>query len=341
MRINPQEAVTQIVMCFQAKLVPFLTGSPGIGKSHIFLQIAKKYKLKVIDLRLSQCDPTDLNGFPRIKGEKAGYAPMDTFPLEGDGLPKSCKGWLLLLDEINSAALAVQAASYKLTLDRMIGQYNLHPYVVIGCAGNLATDRAIVNRVGTAMQTRLIHLEMMVDHKTWSLWASGAGLATEVISYINHRPNHLHDFDPEHNDKTFACPRTWEFSSRIVQYNPTVMTLRDKLPALAGAVSEGKAIEFVNYCDVYKHIATYKDIIIDPRGIAIPSEPSMLAALSGAVGSNMTVNDVPKAMQYVRRLPTEFQIFALRDALKRTPAIAQEKEVLEWVTEYADELSLF
>ena len=43
------------------KLVPMMTGSPALGKSAIVAQIAKKYGLKMIDLRLSQCDPTDLN----------------------------------------------------------------------------------------------------------------------------------------------------------------------------------------------------------------------------------------------------------------------------------------
>lgn len=38
-----------------------LSGSPGCGKSQVAYQIAKKHKLKLIDLRLSQCDPTDLN----------------------------------------------------------------------------------------------------------------------------------------------------------------------------------------------------------------------------------------------------------------------------------------
>jgi len=41
-------------------LVPNLLGSPGCGKSALIHQIAEEFNLKVIDLRLSQCDPTDL-----------------------------------------------------------------------------------------------------------------------------------------------------------------------------------------------------------------------------------------------------------------------------------------
>jgi len=59
--INAEEAVSNIAMCFKNKLVPMVCGSPGTGKSAIMHQIADKYQLKLIDIRLSQCDPTDLN----------------------------------------------------------------------------------------------------------------------------------------------------------------------------------------------------------------------------------------------------------------------------------------
>jgi MoxR-like ATPase len=59
--INAQEAVKHLTMCFQLKLTPMLSGHPGIGKSSIYAQIAKRFKLKLIDVRLSQYDTTDLN----------------------------------------------------------------------------------------------------------------------------------------------------------------------------------------------------------------------------------------------------------------------------------------
>ena len=100
-----------IAKYIQAKLVPMLIGSPGCGKSQIVHAIAKMYNLFVIDLRLSQCDPTDLLGFPHIFGAKAGYLPMNTFPIEGDKIPEGYSGWLLFFDEFNSAPPSVQAAA--------------------------------------------------------------------------------------------------------------------------------------------------------------------------------------------------------------------------------------
>jgi len=334
--INAEEAVANIAMCFKNKLVPMITGSPGIGKSAIVYQVKDKYRLHPIDIRLSQCDPTDMSGLPSINGKKASYRPMDIFPLENDPIPDGCEGFVIFLDEINSASMAVQAASYKLVLDRMVGQHKLHPKTFIVCAGNLMTDGAIVNRLSTAMQSRLIHFELRVDWKMWSLWASANKLATEVISYINHQPGKLMNFDPNHNDKTFASPRTWEFASRIMLHQG--MSLEAKLPALSGCVGEGIAYEFVTYCEVYKHIPTYKDILANPRGIHITNEPMMLAALSGMVGSTVTVKDLSQIMPYIHRLPLEFQVFALRDATKRNPLIKKEQDLIDWLTINAEAL---
>lgn len=50
-----------IAAYFRAGLVPMISGSPGIGKSAILRAIARMFNLKMIDLRLAQCDPTDLN----------------------------------------------------------------------------------------------------------------------------------------------------------------------------------------------------------------------------------------------------------------------------------------
>lgn len=336
LRVSPSECIDQVIMCMHTRLTPMIWGSPAIGKSSIVRQIAQRFKLWLIDVRLSQYDPTDLHGFPKIDGRRSTYLPMDTFPLEDDPIPEGYNGFLIFFDEFSSAVRMTAAAAYKVVLDKYIGNRKLHPKAIIVCAGNMMTDGAIVNQAGTAMQSRLIHLELMVDWKEWSIWASSEKLSHRVISYINHRPAKLYQFNPTHNDKTFASPRTWEFASRIDLYPK--LTMHQKLPALAGAVSEGVAREFVTYCDVYSHIPTYQQIIANPLSISMSDEPSMLAAIAGMIGSSMTVADLPKIMRYINRLPIEFQVFALRDGCKRNPAMLREKELISWLNTNGDEL---
>lgn len=99
--MNSIELKESLVDIIQAGLVPMVTSVPGAGKSDIIKSIAKEYSLELTDLRLSQCDPTDLCGYPTHDGVRMGYAPPEHFPLEGlDNIPKGKQGFLLFLKNI-------------------------------------------------------------------------------------------------------------------------------------------------------------------------------------------------------------------------------------------------
>lgn len=117
LQVSPVEAREILTTNVRAGLVTMLKGSPGTAKSALVKSIAKEYNLKLIDLRVAQCDPCDFLGFPNICDDgRAEYAPMRTFPLQGDNLPVDeygveMAGWLLFLDEFNSADRGVQKAA--------------------------------------------------------------------------------------------------------------------------------------------------------------------------------------------------------------------------------------
>jgi len=63
MLVNTTQAQEYITDCIKAGLVAMLEGPPATGKSDIVKAIAKRFKLYVIDIRLSQCEPPDLNNY--------------------------------------------------------------------------------------------------------------------------------------------------------------------------------------------------------------------------------------------------------------------------------------
>ena len=254
-------------------------------------------------------------GFPKLDGEKAKFVPMEMFPIEGDDLPEGFDGWLILLDELSSAPRAVQAAAYKITLDRQVGQHNLHKDVYVMAAGNMKSDNAIVNDMSTAMQSRLITLQMGVDHAAWIQWASNEGLDYRIKSYINFKPEILHKFDPNHNDVTFPCPRTWEMLSKIISPWKEISTR--KMAILCGAVGEGAGREFHSFCQVFESLPSLESILADPEGITISSEPNIRFAIAGFVANNLNTDNFDTLIKFVKRLPAEFQIICMRDAVGR------------------------
>lgn len=206
---NTRQARNFIIRALQAGNVPFLTSSPGMGKSAIIRSVAEEFGMKLIDHRLSTSAPEDLSGLPFRNVDRAEFIPFaDLFPIEGDEIPEGYNGWILFLDEFNSAKKEVVAAAYKLILDRMTGQKKLHPNVMIICAGNKATDRAIVNPLGTAMQSRVVHFEMELN---FDIFVEDVMIPQEwderLVAFLHANPGYLHDFDPAHKNKTFCCPR--------------------------------------------------------------------------------------------------------------------------------------
>lgn len=275
-----------------AKLVPIVTSSPGVGKSAILDQVAKEINYFKIDERLSTADPTDLKGLPNFdtKG-RAYFAPFtQTYPVVGMPLPtspvydekgevvgtKTHDGWILFFDEMNSAPKSVQAAAYKVVLDRMVGQFHLHPQVLMAAAGNLMTDRAVVNAMPTALQTRLVHLELEPNQEEWLAdVAYPRKFDPRIIGYIGQFSDQLLDFKPDHKDRTFACPRTWEFLDNLLQsYKRRSISLGDEHTALvAGIVGSASALKFIQYTKVWADLVTVDQVVADPLTLPLPSGP--------------------------------------------------------------------
>ena len=128
-KVSPSDAKQLVIDTIKVGLVPLLKGSPGMGKSAIMHEIAKELNLELIDIRLAQMDPVELNGFPMFKDGKASYAPMDIFPTTDTELPEGKNGWLVFFDELTSAPKSVQAAAYKILLDKAVGKFKIHERV--------------------------------------------------------------------------------------------------------------------------------------------------------------------------------------------------------------------
>ena len=274
-RCSPRQTRQFVTECLRAGLVPFVQSSPGMGKSSIMKSVAEEYELEVIDHRLSTSAPEDLSGLPRFNERGyAEFAPFaDLFPIEGTPLPKHKQGWMLFLDEFNQATKSVQSASYKLILDRMTGQKKLHEKVVITAAGNLATDRAIVNVLGTAMQSRVVHIEMEINFNEWlEDVALKQNYDQRIIGFLAQFPSKLMTFDPNHTDKTFCCPRTWEFMNRLLAVTDVT---DDRVALYGGTISPGIAAEFVQFTKIYGSLINIREVITNPATAPLPEGAPM------------------------------------------------------------------
>ena len=339
-QVSLKQATEFAYQTLKANLVPFLSSSPGIGKSAAVHQLAKRFNLKVIDIRLAQEDPTALGGFPSIVNGRSTYAPPERFPLEGDKIPDGYKGWLIFFDEINSAPRSVVSAAYKIVLDRMIGEKHLHPNVRMIAAGNLATDNAIVNEMGTAMRSRVVHIHVTTHSDNWLDFAAKAGFDSRVVSYLHYQANKINSFKQfgSSSDETFACERTWEFVSKILKANypdETKPVPADVAPLLAGTVGS-TAYEFVTYTEAFKDLPTIQQVLANPCGCALPVAPAVRYLMTGMLVGNTTMDNADKIATYVDRLPKEFAMVFIKLLWGKSDKFLNVPKVAELLDKVAD-----
>ncbi len=317
--VTPRQLFAFLCQVFEAGLVPFVQGSPGVGKSAIMAAVCRHFGLKMIDHRLSTSAPEDLSGLPRFDEQGfAHFAPFaDLFPVEGTPVPEGYNGWMIFLDEMNSAAKSVQAAAYKLVLDKMVGQRKLHSHTILGAAGNQASDRAIVNALSTAMQSRMVHFRLKVSHREWMEdVALKEGYDDRIVAYLSFKKEALLDFRPDHDDKTFCCPRTWEFMNRLVKGREVT---DEQAPLYAGTITSGAAVDFIQFTKVFADLPAFTDIVAAPTGIQVPDKAATRWALVTHILGEVSDQTFGPVAEYMSRFPIDFQVLFLRSLLIRKP----------------------
>lgn len=340
--MRPSQIVIALGHLIDANQPVMLHGSPGVGKSDVVRQVAAQRGIDMIDLRLSQLDPVDLRGVPSVdpKKKQTTWNAPDFLPTEGKGI--------LFLDEINSAAQATQAAAYQLVLDRKLGDYVLPPGWAIVAAGNRASDKAIVNQMSTALKNRFVHINYEVNIDDWCDWALRNDIAVEVLGFIRFRPMLLNEFEQRNESKeekervqrlkdaqAFATPRSWEFLSKVVQQKPASDI---EYELYSGIVGEGAAAEFMGYLKYYRDLPNLDALLMNPGAAKVPTEPATLYALATGLATKATQDNMERVVKYALRLPAEFQVLLMKDAIARDSDLTQTKAFNDWAIRNAEVL---
>ena len=257
--VGPKAAKKSLRRAFKAQRPVFLWGPPGIGKSDIVKQLGEELEAHVIDIRLSLWEPTDIKGIPYFDANTSRMAWAPPIELPNEVEASKHKNIILFMDEMNSAAPAVQAAAYQLVLNRRVGTYKLPDNVFIVAAGNREADKGVTYRMPAPLANRFVHMEMRVDWDDYFAWATENRQHKDVVGFLTFSKKDLYDFDPRSSSKAFATPRSWAFVSELLfDDDEDENTLTD---LVSGAVGEGLAIKFMAHRKIASKLPNPTDIL--------------------------------------------------------------------------------
>jgi len=281
--VTPSRLIQAITHCANRKRPLFIWGQPGIGKSDIVAEVARKQNRPLIDIRLPLLSPEDMRGIPYLADVKI-YDANGVLVKDEQGVPLTDKvfTWsnpsdlptdpnsraLVFFDEMSAAPPSVQVATYQIILNRKIGNYTLPKDVVIVAAGNRVKDKGVAYNMPTALRNRFTHLTLAVDFEDWKEWALLNRVHKDIVGYLSFQPGDLNTFELAGDANAFATPRSWWIASELLQEPDEKGFLTDtSLPEdvlsdlILGTVGDGPGTKFKTYRKQAVNLPHARDIL--------------------------------------------------------------------------------
>ncbi len=302
-----QKALRCISMAVQANVPVLTVGGPGIGKTSGITAMARDLGLPCEVVIASLREPADFAGLPVVQDGGVTLAP----PSWAKRLAHAGEA-VLFLDEISTAAPAVQAALLRVVLDRVVGDLPLPDGVRIVAAMNPADQAAGGWELSPPLSNRFCHVP-------WSLntgeWVEGMQtgfpsinfphLATDwqeseresrimVSSFVQHKQTLLYNCPKNDSEagKPWPSPRSWTMAARLSAACKSVNAGQEvELPLLSGCVGDGPALEYVNWRDALD-LPNPEALLANPERFEVPERGdkvyTILASVASAAVNNMT-----------------------------------------------------
>jgi hypothetical protein len=305
-----------------------IKGPPGVGKSDLMAKVQKDLGCDLILMHPVVSDPTDAKGLPAQTG-----------PYEADFIPfgdlkrmmEATRLTLVLVDDFGQAEEQVQKSFMQLVLARQINGKKISEHISFVFATNDRTHKSGVRGIIESMKTRVFSIiQFDFDLDDWVLWALDAGVPTEFIAYARFRPKCMSDFVPTAELTNGCCPRTFVQASKMYELG---LDPRDEFEVLKGAVGEAEAGELTAFLKTYRELPSIDTVLLHPKTVKIPENPSVQYALVGAVAKRASEQTIERVIEFAGRLIPELNVLLLTLSEKECPEIVNTRAYIKWATE--------
>ena len=181
--------------------------------------------------------------------------------------------------------------------------------------------------MGQAVADRFEHYTVEPNVDDFCAYAYQTGCDASIPSFLRYRPNLLHDADTQ--EKAFPTPRSW------IRLNRKLPHLADEFHGIAASIGDGAAGEFIAHRKIFHELPDIDQIIRSPGSVRVPQSASTLYAVAGALSARANQQDIKPIVTYLRRLPPEYQVVAIKDIIGKDRSLITEPAVQSWTTDNA------
>lgn len=202
--MNITEVKTALPVLMRNRVVPFLWGAQGVGKTCVVKQIAKENNVGFVHLHLATQDVGDLVGLLIDCGEgRVSHARPKWMPDSGEGI--------IFLDELNRMHPDVMQAMFSFVTEGTIHTHKLPEGWRIVAAGNFQSNMFnVTDTSDAAWMSRFCHLDFNPTKEEFIVFAENNGALT-VADFVRTNPELLETKQKERINKSMITPdrRSW------------------------------------------------------------------------------------------------------------------------------------
>lgn len=335
--MKPSQVKSLIKLAMGTKLNVMITGKPGIAKTAIAKQAAVEENADLVIIQTSTSEQTDTKGFPWIDKGKATFVPYGQI-LQ---LINAKKPTICILDDFGQASVDVQK-SWMPLLDsnmREVAGHKISDFVTFVATTNRRSDKAGVQGILAPILSRFaVIVEMESDTNEWVLWAIDNNMPIELIAFSRFVENNSSLFNEI--DKPLTNDLVNVYNSRTKEHLGILFNKGiDKdieQSVFIGAIGQVAGIQFKAFLEMYRTIPDIDQIIINPSSVNVPTAPDVLYAVCGALAYRSNDVTLENILIYAERLPVEFQMVLVTDAVTRTPELTQTSAYIKWQIKHSN-----
>lgn len=329
MALSIKDTITVVsaTLAKSPKVVPFLRGKPGVGKSAAALAAGKKLGIpdeRTLVVHINNHDVVDFTGVPSVVESQTVFNPTAMFYKFREGTGPG----LIVLEELAQSSVHHQTWAAGFIYERETSTFKLDPQVRIIATGNRVEDRAGARPLLSHLAARMYDIDVESDLDSWVEWALENGVPPTGVAFLRFRPALLNQFDPT----ATASPteRSW---TQLLTEIPDSLPTQLYMEIAAGKVGEGAATEWVAARDIMASMPNISEIRRDPDSVKVPSRIEVQFAVATALSATGTRATFAAEVAYMSKLPAEMQVLYMKDKIRMTPEIQAEAAFTRWTLE--------